>query len=113
MTLNDKDRQYIRFLSNEITLAKQFNDKDFWKSTLRRIDNIPRETVIKMLADLVDYFDASERDAQLEQVIEQLKQKLEIAIGALRFYQYGGSNASKVAVDALEEIRQKAQETKQ
>ena len=57
MTLNDKDRQYIRFLLDEIDTANKINDKDFWKATFRRIDNIPRETTIKMLCDLVEYFD--------------------------------------------------------
>lgn len=57
MTLNEKDKQYIRFLVDEIDKAKKFNDKDYWKSTFRKIENIPRATVIKMLFDLNDYFD--------------------------------------------------------
>ena len=46
----------------------------------------------------------------LEQERDQLKESLEIATGALHFYEYGGSNASKIAVDALHKLRQKAQE---
>ena len=54
MTLNDKERQYIRFLLDAINTANNLNDKE---ATFRRIDNIPRETTIKMLCDLVEYFD--------------------------------------------------------
>lgn len=57
MVLNDKDKEYIRYLVDEIDQAVKFNDKDFWKSTLRRIDNIPRVVKIKMLRDLVEHFD--------------------------------------------------------
>ena len=57
MTLNDKEKQYIRFLLDEIDTANKLNDCDFWKATFRRIDNIPRETTIKMLSDLVEYFE--------------------------------------------------------
>ena len=42
--------------------------------------------------------------AQLIKERDQLANKLEIAKGALRHYQYGGSNYSKVARDALEQI---------
>jgi hypothetical protein len=57
MTINDNDKQYIRFLVDEINTALKYNDKDYWQATFRRIDNIPRETTIKMLFDLVEYFD--------------------------------------------------------
>lgn len=60
MKLNDKDKQYIRFLVDEIKLAQKYNDTDYRKATFRRIDNIPRETTIKMLSDLVEYFELEE-----------------------------------------------------
>jgi hypothetical protein len=57
MFLDDKDKQYVRYLVDEIALAQKFNDKDYWKSTFRRIDSIPRETTIKILFNLVECFD--------------------------------------------------------
>ena len=47
---------------------------------------------------------------QLSKERDQLKELLGIATDALGHYTYGGSNYAKVAVDALREIRQKAQE---
>ena len=61
MTLNDKDKEYIKYLIDEINKAKKFNDKDYWKATIGRIDNIPRETTIKMLCDLAEYFELNQK----------------------------------------------------
>jgi hypothetical protein len=58
MTLTDKDKELIKFYLEEINKANEFNDKDYWRVTLRKIDNMPRELKIQMIADLCEYWES-------------------------------------------------------
>jgi len=52
------DKEMIKSLLEEIKNATEFNDKDYWRHTLRKIDNLPRDLKIKMIADLCEYWES-------------------------------------------------------
>lgn len=58
MTLNDFDREQIRRHISELKNAKEFSDKDYRRSVLKDVDNMPRELKIKMMADLCEYWES-------------------------------------------------------
>ena len=52
------DKEMIKSLLEEIKNATEFNDKDYWRHTLRKIDNLPRDLKIKMIVDLCEYWES-------------------------------------------------------
>lgn len=76
---------------------------------LLETDHYPDGWPAIRMKDVTALCDEIER---LTQERDQLNELLGIATGALGHYTYGGSDYAKIAVDALREIRQKAQEAK-
>ena len=56
--MSNLDKEIIKSHLEEIKNATAYNDKDYWRHTLRNIDNLPRELKIKMITDLCEYWES-------------------------------------------------------
>lgn len=56
MTLNEIDKRGIKDLFNSLAESIETADKDFIRFVMRKIDCMPRELKIKMMADLCEYW---------------------------------------------------------
>ena len=60
MVINDLDREVIKSYLEELKSATELNDRDYWRATLRRIDNIPRDLKVQMITDLCEYWEGND-----------------------------------------------------